>query len=197
MKKAWELSVLCGAEVSILIFSNAGKPYEFSSRDLDFEVDRYLEYEGLIERRRGEEFAAMAEAGEDDDDDDDDGDTRRGSTAKGAAANGQPKPTKSLKGKESFKKRMPSLRDMGRGGKRKRGGRDEGQGQLGFIEGLVGSDEEDGPSGASSVSLALALLLTKRTRIYPMPWECINRSPTLTACHIAPPYPPIKGGIAR
>ncbi|KAH8086329.1 hypothetical protein HD553DRAFT_256814, partial [Filobasidium floriforme] len=30
LKKAWELSVLCGAEVSILIFSHNGKCYEFS-----------------------------------------------------------------------------------------------------------------------------------------------------------------------
>lgn len=43
MKKAWELSVLCAADVSILIFSNNGKPYEFSSRELDGEIDRYLE----------------------------------------------------------------------------------------------------------------------------------------------------------
>lgn len=43
MKKAWELSVLCAADVSILIFSATGKPFEFSSRDLDSEVDRYLE----------------------------------------------------------------------------------------------------------------------------------------------------------
>jgi MADS-box transcription factor len=43
MKKAWELSVLCAADVSILIFSNSGKPYEFSSKDLDSEFDRYLE----------------------------------------------------------------------------------------------------------------------------------------------------------
>jgi MADS-box transcription factor len=149
--------VLCGAEVSILIFSNAGKPYEFSSRDLDVEVDRYLEYEGLIERRRGEEFAAMAEADEDDEDDDDEEGGRRASNAKGGAggagAGGAPKPTKSLKGKESFKKRMPNLREMARGGggsKRKRT-RDDGQ-PAGFIDGLVGSDEEDA-SGASSVSL--------------------------------------------
>jgi len=43
MKKAWELSVLSGADVSILIFSSAGKPHEFSSRDLDGEIDRYLD----------------------------------------------------------------------------------------------------------------------------------------------------------
>jgi hypothetical protein len=43
MKKAWELSVLCAADVSIVIFSAAGKPYEFSSKDLDEEIDRYLD----------------------------------------------------------------------------------------------------------------------------------------------------------
>jgi MADS-box transcription factor len=43
MKKAWELSVLCTADVSILIFSPSGKPYEFSSKELDGEIDRYLD----------------------------------------------------------------------------------------------------------------------------------------------------------
>ena len=43
MKKAWELSVLCSADVSIIIFSAAGKAYEFSSKDLDDEIDKYLD----------------------------------------------------------------------------------------------------------------------------------------------------------
>lgn len=42
MKKAWELSVLCAADVSIIIFSAAGKAFEFSSKELDSEIDRYL-----------------------------------------------------------------------------------------------------------------------------------------------------------
>lgn len=86
MKKAWELSVLCAADVSIIIFSAAGKAFEFSSKELDSEIDRYLNYEGMIERRRAAEFAAMALAGEDDDDDDDDDTSRRGSTSKSKAA---------------------------------------------------------------------------------------------------------------
>ena len=163
MKKAWELSVLCGAEVSILIFNAAGKPYEFSSRELDGEIDRYLEYEGLIERRRGEEFAAMAEAGEDDDDEDEDGDAPPGrknskagaagaAAAAAAGANGQPKPVKSLKGKESFKKRMYSRRDMARSAhKRKRAGGDR-DGKQGFIDGILSSSDDEGMgSGGSSV----------------------------------------------
>lgn len=31
LKKAYELSVLCDAEVAVIIFSNSGKLYEFSS----------------------------------------------------------------------------------------------------------------------------------------------------------------------
>ncbi|WWD16171.1 hypothetical protein CI109_100596 [Kwoniella shandongensis] len=111
MKKAWELSVLCAADVSIIIFSAAGKAYEFSSQDLDGEIERYHEYEGMIERRRAPEFAAMALAGEDEDDDEDDIGPRRGavSNKKGAASaaqnGGAAAPPRSLKGKESFKAR--------------------------------------------------------------------------------------------
>lgn len=43
MKKAWELSVLCAADVSIIIFSAAGKAFEFSSKELDNEIGRYLD----------------------------------------------------------------------------------------------------------------------------------------------------------
>ena len=117
--------MLCGADVSIVIFSAAGKAFEFSSKELDEEIDRYLEvstcqvilargtdtaqYEGVIERRRAPEFAAMAEADEDDDDDDDDAPAgRRGSMAK------PPGVTKSLKGKESFKPKMHSQAELAR-----------------------------------------------------------------------------------
>ncbi|WWC60867.1 uncharacterized protein I303_103443 [Kwoniella dejecticola CBS 10117] len=114
MKKAWELSVLCGADVNILIFNVAGKAYEFSSKELDEEIDRYMDYEGMIERRRAPEFAAMALAGEDEEDEDEDEPSnRRGSTSKAGAnaananagANGAA--PRSLKGKESFKARTP------------------------------------------------------------------------------------------
>lgn len=166
MKKAWELSVLCGADISILLFSAAGKAYEFSSRDLDGEIDRYLEYEGLIERRRAEEFAAMAEAGEDDDDDDED-DTaasRRKSAGgkggkaavaaaiaaseNGGAAGDKGKPVKSLKGKEVYKVKMPSRREIIVADKRRRKREKVERPQLasqGFIDGLLtDSDSSDG-----------------------------------------------------
>lgn len=105
MKKAYELSVLCGANVSLLIFSSNGKPYEFSSADFDQEIDRYNEYEGTIERRRGAEFEAMIN----DDDDDEEG------GGAGGDEDGGPQqkkgPAKSLKGKESYKKRRVAWRE--------------------------------------------------------------------------------------
>ena len=93
----------------------------------------------------------MAAAGEDDDDDEDEA-PRRGSTSK-VGPNGQPAPTKSLKGKESFKSRLPSRAELSRAvsrakeGKRskrdrrrRRADRDDGRSR-GFIEGIL-SDED-------------------------------------------------------
>lgn len=102
MKKAYELSVLCGANVSLLIFSSNGKPYEFSSADFDQEIDRYNEYEGTIERRRGAEFEAMIN----DDDDDEEG-----GNDDGEGQQQKKGPAKSLKGKESYKKRRVAWRE--------------------------------------------------------------------------------------
>jgi MADS-box transcription factor len=158
MKKAWELSVLCGADISILIFSAAGKAYEFSSADLDDEFDRYLEYEGLIERRRAAEFAAMAELGEDDeDDDDDDGPGARRKSAAGGKGKGAPASEmgdkekarpKSLKGKEVYKVKMASRRDIQTADKRRRKRDREGEEKApsqGFIEGLLSdADSSEG-----------------------------------------------------
>lgn len=107
LKKAWELSVLCGAEVSILIFSHHGKCFEFSSADsLDKAIERYHDYSGLIERRRAPEYAQMAESGMKDDEDDLDEeellekDQPQGSSSKGI----------SLKGKEDWKEVTSSVR---------------------------------------------------------------------------------------
>lgn len=41
-KKANELSILCGAQVSLLVFSPAGKPFSFGHPSVDHVVDRYL-----------------------------------------------------------------------------------------------------------------------------------------------------------
>ncbi|XP_010529519.1 PREDICTED: agamous-like MADS-box protein AGL14 [Tarenaya hassleriana] len=41
LKKAFELSVLCDAEVALIIFSPRGKLYEFSSSSITKTIDRY------------------------------------------------------------------------------------------------------------------------------------------------------------
>ncbi|WVQ71912.1 hypothetical protein IAR50_001454 [Cryptococcus sp. DSM 104548] len=151
MKKAWELSVLCQADVSIVIFSAAGKAYEFSSKELDQQIERYFDYEGLIERRRAAEFAAMALAGEDDDEDDDDNPGRGAGSKSKTGPNGQPAPTRSLKGKEVYKPRTVRAQssrgeDRGRAREREKRKREKGGDKKGFIEGIISessSTEED------------------------------------------------------
>lgn len=147
MKKAYELSVLCGVSVSLLIFSGNGKPYEFSSTDFDTEVDRYNEYEGTIERRRGVEFEAMARAGEDDDDDEDEDDIKPGAAKKAG-------PSKSLKGKESFKARRSVRYEERR--------RDKHPIEETFVGALVDETNDESPRSRerSDVSLCLRLMLT-------------------------------------
>lgn len=116
----------------------------------------------MIERRRAEEFAAMALAGEDDDDEDDDN-PRRESISK-TGANGAPAPTRSLKGKETFKARQPSREEICRavasakektkkGSKKSRSGRkrrDEDSSSNGGVGGRGRSFVEDLLSDASS-----------------------------------------------
>lgn len=41
LKKAFELSVLCDAEVALIVFSTRGKLYEFSSASMQKTIDRY------------------------------------------------------------------------------------------------------------------------------------------------------------
>ncbi|XP_010934920.1 MADS-box transcription factor 50 isoform X1 [Elaeis guineensis] len=42
LKKAFELSVLCDAEVALIVFSPRGKLYEFSSSSMEKTIDRYI-----------------------------------------------------------------------------------------------------------------------------------------------------------
>lgn len=44
LKKAYELSVLCDAEVAMIIFSQKGRLYEFSSSSMQKIIERYLEH---------------------------------------------------------------------------------------------------------------------------------------------------------
>lgn len=53
LKKAYELSVLCEAEVALIVFSQKGRLYEFSSSNMQKTLERYLER--VREERRGNE----------------------------------------------------------------------------------------------------------------------------------------------
>uniref|UniRef100_A0AAU7LJF7 MADS48 n=1 Tax=Hippophae rhamnoides TaxID=193516 RepID=A0AAU7LJF7_9ROSA len=44
LKKAYELSVLCDAQVAVIVFSQKGRPYEFSSNDMKETIERYYKY---------------------------------------------------------------------------------------------------------------------------------------------------------
>ncbi|KAF8044314.1 hypothetical protein BT93_A2338 [Corymbia citriodora subsp. variegata] len=44
MKKAYELSVLCDAEIAVIIFSQRGRLYEFSSSNMQKTIERYRQY---------------------------------------------------------------------------------------------------------------------------------------------------------
>ncbi|GLT51885.1 hypothetical protein SLA2020_252600 [Shorea laevis] len=44
LKKAFELSVLCDAEVALIVFSPRGKLYEFSSSSMQSTIARYLKH---------------------------------------------------------------------------------------------------------------------------------------------------------
>ncbi|VVB17667.1 unnamed protein product [Arabis nemorensis] len=44
LKKAYELTVLCDAQVSLIIFSQRGRLYEFSNTDMQKMIERYRKY---------------------------------------------------------------------------------------------------------------------------------------------------------
>ncbi|KAK8565870.1 hypothetical protein V6N13_020945 [Hibiscus sabdariffa] len=44
LKKAFELSVLCDAEIALIIFSLRGKPYEFASSSMQETIERYRKH---------------------------------------------------------------------------------------------------------------------------------------------------------
>ncbi|XP_039036376.1 agamous-like MADS-box protein AGL14 [Hibiscus syriacus] len=48
LKKAFELSVLCDAEVALIIFSPRGKLYEFSSSGVNKTIERYQKTEKFV-----------------------------------------------------------------------------------------------------------------------------------------------------
>uniref|UniRef100_A0A5B6YVG3 Putative MADS-box protein SOC1-like n=1 Tax=Davidia involucrata TaxID=16924 RepID=A0A5B6YVG3_DAVIN len=55
LKKARELSVLCDAEVALIIFSQKGRLYEFSSSNMQKMIERYREF-AKVEQTNNLEF---------------------------------------------------------------------------------------------------------------------------------------------
>ncbi|GHJ83928.1 hypothetical protein NliqN6_0330 [Naganishia liquefaciens] len=111
MKKAWELSVLCGAEVSVIVFNSAGKLFEFSSADsVEKAIDRYHAYAGPVERRKPEEFAAQqASGGGDNSDEDEDLPAASGTGTNSGGAPITASGNMSLRGRDEWKEvTMPS-----------------------------------------------------------------------------------------
>ena len=49
MKKAYELSVLCGCEIALIIFNNNGRLFQYASSDMDKVLLKYAEYNELHE----------------------------------------------------------------------------------------------------------------------------------------------------
>lgn len=58
-KKATELSILCGAEMALVVFSPAGKPFTFGHPSVDLVADRYL-YGDVCPRMGGTRRGAAA-----------------------------------------------------------------------------------------------------------------------------------------
>ncbi|KAF1885208.1 hypothetical protein Lal_00029097 [Lupinus albus] len=65
LKKAKELAILCDAEVAVIIFSNTGKLFDFSSSDMKRTLSRYNEYidssDAAVVEYRKEEESKMVE----------------------------------------------------------------------------------------------------------------------------------------
>lgn len=59
VKKAYELSVLCGCEVGLIVFSNTGKLYQYASTDMDRILLRYTENTEAYESRNNDDVARV------------------------------------------------------------------------------------------------------------------------------------------
>ncbi|PUZ58011.1 hypothetical protein GQ55_5G476000 [Panicum hallii var. hallii] len=53
-KKAFELSLLCDAEVALIVFSPAGKLYEYASASIEHTYDRYQQFAGAAGDENGD-----------------------------------------------------------------------------------------------------------------------------------------------
>ncbi|KAI8929783.1 hypothetical protein BC831DRAFT_235651 [Entophlyctis helioformis] len=67
LKKAYELSVLCGCEIGVIIFSRH-KMVEYSSHDMDRLLLKYTEFDGHHEIRTNKDYESLKGIEADDDD---------------------------------------------------------------------------------------------------------------------------------
>eukprot|EP00170_Pyropia_yezoensis_P002371 contig_9928_g2375 len=56
IKKAMELSVLCGCDISVVVFNGKSKLFEYCNTDMDKVFLRYANYAGPAERRSLKNF---------------------------------------------------------------------------------------------------------------------------------------------
>uniref|UniRef100_A0AAU7LJE2 MADS51 n=1 Tax=Hippophae rhamnoides TaxID=193516 RepID=A0AAU7LJE2_9ROSA len=59
LKKAYELSILCEAEVALLVFSPSGKLHQYASHDMDRTIAKYKSEAGLPLFDHNQGFATM------------------------------------------------------------------------------------------------------------------------------------------
>lgn len=59
IKKAYELSVLCGCDVGLILFSPTGKLYQYASHDMDRILLRYTENNDAFESRNNDDISRV------------------------------------------------------------------------------------------------------------------------------------------
>lgn len=64
MKKAYELSVLCGCEIGIIMFTASGKLVQYASTDVGSLILRYKSFNGPRESRNNQDFTGTSKVKE-------------------------------------------------------------------------------------------------------------------------------------
>ncbi|KZT51902.1 myocyte enhancer factor 2D, partial [Calocera cornea HHB12733] len=68
-KKAYELGVLCSADVAVIVFGHNTKLYEYCSTDINVLLQRQREYSGERDTKGPSDYSADKGDGADDDSD--------------------------------------------------------------------------------------------------------------------------------
>lgn len=59
IKKAYELSILCGCEIGIIMFSHNDKLFQYASSDMDKILLRYTEFQEVCESKTNVDVAKV------------------------------------------------------------------------------------------------------------------------------------------